>query len=151
MTDWTAYHYHGATDHDDPTKYENQVRQTGRFTATVWALHLNVPSFLVPFTLALVGGAGALTYEYSSGGSWADWSQPAQHSGDNHLVLYFRANTSLQARVVGMKLAARAYGYGGAEYAVSTAGDHKTLVADLRQRGGDDGGAEEAKDAQGPA
>lgn len=136
MTEWTEYHYHGFADHDDPTKYENQVRQTGRFTATVWALHLNVPTFLVKFVLTILGTGRdlGLTHEYSTGGSWVDWDLPAAHNGDNHLVVYFRSG-AIAAHTIGRRLAEMAYGASShGTYAISTAGDYTQLIRDTRKR-----------------
>lgn len=116
---WIEYTYVGFEDHDDPTKYENQTRQMGKYTATVWVLHLRVPPVLVKRTLETIEDVATarritLTYEYH------------YDEDDEQLTVYYRAMSASSALLMGQALA---WQVNHQKYAITPAGDHDVFLA----------------------
>lgn len=130
---WTEYHFQGIIDHDDPTKYENQVRQTGRFTASVWAVHVDVLTPQVGRVLDAIEYAAELR-GYTLTGEYV--IEQRDSSRWVRLSVYYRAPRMIPAYTIGRSLARSAYGEWDGEpagdYSVTPAGNWNDVLVDAQ-------------------
>lgn len=151
---WVEYHYDGFADHDNPTKYENQVRQTGRFTATVWAVHLDVLDAAVERVLDAIAYADV---EHLATGEYV-----VEHrdfpSRWVRLTVYYRAHGGrVSASHLGSAIARTVFGdwnngFPTGDYSVTPAGNWDDVLMDTRRllkRGDGDGSGAAETEAQG--